>query len=110
MVSPNGIPITEGRGIGSWSGMSPDRQSDGGIEILCAFDERFVPHAATMLCSLLENNRVFRVHIFHGASIGYESERFDSSHGETEVFNSEISMRNGVLRDEARGFPGPKGR
>jgi lipopolysaccharide biosynthesis glycosyltransferase len=58
--------------------MSPNPQRDDDIEILCAFDERFVPHAATMLCSLLENNRVFRVHIFHRASTQSESKRFGS--------------------------------
>ena len=48
---------------------APDLAQSGGMEVLCAFDERFVPHAATMLCSLLENNRVFRIHLFHSASI-----------------------------------------
>jgi lipopolysaccharide biosynthesis glycosyltransferase len=37
------------------------------MEILCGCDERFLPHAATMLCSLLEHNRVSRVHLFHNS-------------------------------------------
>jgi lipopolysaccharide biosynthesis glycosyltransferase len=63
---------------GGGSGASNSEQRDG-MEVLCGFDERFVPHAATMLCSLLENNRVSRVHVLHGASKGKESERFKGS-------------------------------
>jgi lipopolysaccharide biosynthesis glycosyltransferase len=37
----------------------------GGMEILCACDDRFLPHLATMLCSLLEHNTVFRIHLFY---------------------------------------------
>src|SRR5208337_2965561 len=39
------------------------------MEILCACDEGYVPHTATMLCSLLEHNAFVRVHLFH-SSIG----------------------------------------
>ena len=35
------------------------------MEVLCAFDERFIPHAATMLCSLLEYNRVAKIYLFY---------------------------------------------
>jgi lipopolysaccharide biosynthesis glycosyltransferase len=38
------------------------------LEILCACDDAYVPHTATMLCSLLEHNSVSRIHIFHGSS------------------------------------------
>lgn len=38
------------------------------MEILCACDERYLPHTATMLCSLLENNRVYRIHLFYDES------------------------------------------
>jgi lipopolysaccharide biosynthesis glycosyltransferase len=34
------------------------------MEILCACDRVFLPHTATMLCSLLENNRVSKIHLF----------------------------------------------
>jgi len=37
------------------------------MEILCACDERFLPHLATMLCSLLEHNSAVRVHLFHSS-------------------------------------------
>jgi lipopolysaccharide biosynthesis glycosyltransferase len=37
------------------------------MEVLCACDERYLPHAATMLCSLLEHNSVFRVHYFYSS-------------------------------------------
>jgi lipopolysaccharide biosynthesis glycosyltransferase len=37
------------------------------MEVLCACDERYLPHAATMLCSLLEHNSVSRVHFFYSA-------------------------------------------
>ena len=36
---------------------------DVGIEILCSCDEPYVPHAATMLRSLLEHNNVHRIHL-----------------------------------------------
>ena len=39
---------------------------DSAMEILCASDERYLPHAAAMLCSLLEHNTIFRIHFFHG--------------------------------------------
>lgn len=38
-----------------------------GMEILCACDDRFLPHLATMLCSLLEHNAVFRIHLFYSS-------------------------------------------
>jgi lipopolysaccharide biosynthesis glycosyltransferase len=57
---------------------APDLARCGGMEVLCGFDERFVPHAATMLCSLLENNLVSRVHILHSAFVGQDSERLKS--------------------------------
>jgi lipopolysaccharide biosynthesis glycosyltransferase len=37
------------------------------VEVLCACDQRFLPHAATMLCSLLEHNRVFRIHFLYSS-------------------------------------------
>jgi lipopolysaccharide biosynthesis glycosyltransferase len=43
----------------------PDLSRDRGMEVLCASDERYLPHAATMLCSLLEHNRVSRIHYFY---------------------------------------------
>jgi lipopolysaccharide biosynthesis glycosyltransferase len=35
------------------------------MEILCACDERYLPHVATMLCSLLEHNGVCTIHLLH---------------------------------------------
>ena len=37
------------------------------MEVLCTCDERYLPHAATMLCSLLEHNSVSRIHLFHSS-------------------------------------------
>ena len=34
---------------------APDLAQGGGMEVLCACDERYLPHLATMLCSLLLN-------------------------------------------------------
>lgn len=42
-----------------------DLRDGAGMEILCASDERYLPHTATMLYSLLEHNRVFRIHLFY---------------------------------------------
>jgi lipopolysaccharide biosynthesis glycosyltransferase len=39
------------------------------IQVLCACDEKYLPHVATMLRSLLEHNGDCRIHFFHG-SIG----------------------------------------
>lgn len=50
--------------------------SDGGhgltsnskMEVLCACDERYLPHAATTICSLLEHNsNVSRIHFFYSS-------------------------------------------
>jgi lipopolysaccharide biosynthesis glycosyltransferase len=46
---------------------APDLAQGGGMEVLCACDERYLPHLATMLCSLLMNNTVFRVHLFYSS-------------------------------------------
>ena len=35
------------------------------MEVLCACDDRYLPHAATMLCSLLEHNNVLQIHFFY---------------------------------------------
>jgi lipopolysaccharide biosynthesis glycosyltransferase len=37
------------------------------MEILCACDETYVPHTATMLYSLLKHNASVRVHLFHSS-------------------------------------------
>ena len=44
------------------------------MEVLCACDDRYLPHTATMLCSLLENNYVSRVHLLHCGPIDELSE------------------------------------
>jgi lipopolysaccharide biosynthesis glycosyltransferase len=35
------------------------------MEVLCACDKRYVPHTATMLCSLINHNNGCRIHILH---------------------------------------------
>ena len=37
------------------------------MEVLCACDGQFLPHTAAMLCSLLENNEVSRIHLFYSS-------------------------------------------
>jgi lipopolysaccharide biosynthesis glycosyltransferase len=37
------------------------------MEVLCASDGRYLPHAATMLCSLLQHNSVFRIHFLYSS-------------------------------------------
>lgn len=35
------------------------------VEVVCGCDEKFLPHAATMICSLLEHNQVATIHFLH---------------------------------------------
>jgi lipopolysaccharide biosynthesis glycosyltransferase len=70
------------------------------MEILCTCDEKFVPHAATMLCSFLEHNRASsRIHLFHSTDASLELaklERFVLS------YNSKIGfyeMTNEAFKD-----------
>ncbi|WP_172806149.1 glycosyltransferase family 8 protein [Bradyrhizobium erythrophlei] len=35
------------------------------MEVLCACDKLYLPHAATMLCSLLEHNSITRIHFLY---------------------------------------------
>jgi lipopolysaccharide biosynthesis glycosyltransferase len=48
------------------------------MEVLCACDERYLPHASTMLCSLLEHNSVPRIHFFCSSVPDYELEKLKS--------------------------------
>jgi lipopolysaccharide biosynthesis glycosyltransferase len=48
------------------------------MEVLCACDERYLPHAATMLCSLLEHNSVSRIHFFYSTIRNGELEKLKS--------------------------------
>ena len=57
---------------------SPDNERGGGIEILCACDDRFLPHLATMLCSLLEHNTVLRIHLFYSSVDDYTLAKLES--------------------------------
>jgi lipopolysaccharide biosynthesis glycosyltransferase len=38
-----------------------------GMEVLCACDDRYLPHTATMLRSLLEHNAVARIYLFYSS-------------------------------------------
>ena len=53
MTEPGQTEFRDGRS------RAPDLAQGGGMEILCACDGRYLPHTATMLCSLLENNTCF---------------------------------------------------
>jgi lipopolysaccharide biosynthesis glycosyltransferase len=46
---------------------SPNLTQGREMEVLCGCDERYLPHAATMLCSLLEHNTVGRIHFFYSS-------------------------------------------
>ena len=48
------------------------------MEILCACDERYLPHTATMLCSVLEHNRGSRIYLFHSSIENRELEKLKS--------------------------------
>jgi lipopolysaccharide biosynthesis glycosyltransferase len=48
-------------------GSQPDE-----MQVLCACDGRYLPHAATMLCSLLEHNNVSKIHLFYSSIAAYE--------------------------------------
>ena len=63
------------------------------MEVLCACDERYLPHAATMLCSLLEHNNVIRIHLFlqHDREPGTR---------EIDVISGKISQRTCLIRDQ----------
>lgn len=50
-----------------YDSLSQSDRADHGMQVLCASDERYLPHAATMLRSLLEHNRVFRIHYFYSS-------------------------------------------
>nr|WP_249780675.1 glycosyltransferase family 8 protein [Bradyrhizobium sp. dw_78] len=45
---------------------------------MCTCDERYLPHAAAMLCSLLEHNKVSRIHLFYSAVAGQELAKLES--------------------------------
>jgi lipopolysaccharide biosynthesis glycosyltransferase len=52
------------------------------MEVLCACDERYLPHAGTMLCSLLEHNSVFRIHLCYSSIPAPELAKLKSLVGE----------------------------
>lgn len=69
---------------------------DQNVEVLCTSDERFLPHAATMLCSLLEHNAIAKVHFFHSSVSGAELEKLKlllATYG-TEIALYEINTAN----------------
>ena len=57
---------------------TPDSAQGGGMEVLCAFDEQYVRHTATMLCSLLEHNTVSRIHLFYSSVDDQELAKLES--------------------------------
>jgi lipopolysaccharide biosynthesis glycosyltransferase len=59
------------------------------MDVLCACDEGYFPHAATMLCSVLEHNMGARIHLFHDSISGSELDKLESfvaRRGSTIVF------------------------
>jgi lipopolysaccharide biosynthesis glycosyltransferase len=59
--------IEPGQDTFSDNGLREGLQPSFNIEVLCGCDGRYLPHAATMLCSLLENNSVSRIHFFYSS-------------------------------------------
>ena len=54
------------------------------IEVICACDRKYLPHTATMLCSLLENNPISRIHLLYDGipqSSLFKLRRFVSKYG-----------------------------
>jgi lipopolysaccharide biosynthesis glycosyltransferase len=58
------------------------------MNIVCACDEKFFFHTATMLCSLLENNRVEKIFLLHGK---IQSSLLDELSLFIESYNTEFS-------------------
>jgi lipopolysaccharide biosynthesis glycosyltransferase len=48
------------------------------MEVLCACDQRYFPHAGTMLCSLLEHNNVSGIHLFYHSVTDLELVKLES--------------------------------
>jgi lipopolysaccharide biosynthesis glycosyltransferase len=48
------------------------------MEVLCACDGPYLAHAATMLCSLLEHNRISRIHLFYSSVSKPELEKLET--------------------------------
>jgi lipopolysaccharide biosynthesis glycosyltransferase len=72
------------------------------MEVLCACDLSYVPHTATMLCSLLEHNGSVRVHLFYDTATREtlpKLMRFVQGYG-AEIECYEITSRD--LPDELR--------
>jgi lipopolysaccharide biosynthesis glycosyltransferase len=69
-------------------GCSPPLGKAGDIEILCASGERYLPHMATMLCSLLEHNPVYRIHYLHSFIPSSELQKLRNL---TESYNCELA-------------------
>lgn len=73
---------------------TPDLADGSRMEILCACDERFLPHTATMLSSLLTHNCGSRIHFFHSPGVSRERPK-------PEIVRGTIWRRNRLLRDDA---------
>jgi lipopolysaccharide biosynthesis glycosyltransferase len=48
------------------------------VEVLCACDELYLPHAGAMLCSLLEHDSVSRIHLFYSSVAKQELAKLES--------------------------------
>lgn len=68
------------------------------MEVLCTCDERYLPHAAAMLCSLLEHNRVSRIHLFYSSISKLELEKLQSF---VTKYGTEITLYEMELSDFA---------
>jgi lipopolysaccharide biosynthesis glycosyltransferase len=66
------------------------------VEVLCACDELYLPHSATMLCSLLEHNDVSRIHLFYSSVPKQELEKLESF---VRGYGSKITFYEMTLED-----------
>ena len=71
------------------------------MEVLCSCDEPFLPHTATMLCSLLEHNNVSRIHLFYQAIPNRELAKLQSL---TARYGSLLACYE-VAADDLKSFP-----
>ena len=93
MIDSNLAMSRDKRSLGSASGR------DVRIEILCSCDEPYIPHAATMLCSLFEHNNVHRIHLLSESIAERELAKLKSL---TARYGSELLFYE-ILPEDLRG-------
>ena len=81
---------------------STDLAQSAEMEVLCSCDEPYLPHTATMLCSLLEhNNTVSRIHLFYKAISHRELAKLQLL---TAKYGSVLACYE-MIEDDLKSFP-----